>query len=89
MKKVNCWEYMKCGCEPGGNNTQEQGTCPAATAKIYQGVNGGVQAGRFCWKIVGTMCFDAIKGKFAQEITSCMQCPFFIEDKEEEGISFE
>jgi len=30
-KKKNCWEFMKCGREPGGVNAIELGVCRAAT----------------------------------------------------------
>ncbi len=87
-KKENCWEYMQCGREPGGKNVAKRGLCPAATSEEYDGVNNGLNGGRFCWKISGTMCFDSIKGSCAPEITSCLLCPFFKKVKEEEGDSF-
>jgi|GEM_PF-1789882 len=85
---LNCWEYMKCGREPNGVNVEESGCCPAASSEIHNGLNRGVNAGRFCWKIVGTLCSDSIKGVSAIEIESCLQCPFFKEVEEEEGSSF-
>jgi hypothetical protein len=89
-EKTNCWEYMKCGREPDGANSEKLGTCPASTIEIFTGVNNGINAGRFCWKISGTMCFDSIKvkGTFASKILSCSQCPFFKKVKEEEGKDF-
>jgi len=29
MKNNNCWEYKKCGREPGGIKVHELGVCPA------------------------------------------------------------
>ena len=86
-KKLNCWEYMKCGREPDGVNSEKLGTCPASIVEMYTGVNSGINAGRFCWKIVGTMCFETIKGTSALEIISCTQCPFFKKVRNEEGTS--
>ena len=86
--KTNCWEYMKCGREPGGVNSEKLGTCPASTEEVYDGVNEGTNGGRFCWKVVGTMCFDTIKGISAIEIVSCSQCLFFNKVKQEQGSDF-
>ncbi len=45
-KKINCWEFMKCGREPGGARASELGTCVAATDSSYGGINAGKNAGR-------------------------------------------
>ena len=79
---------MKCGREPDGVNSEKLGVCPASTTYTHNDVNGGINAGRFCWKIVGTLCFDTIKGTSALNIVSCLQCPFFKKVKEEEGERF-
>ncbi len=79
---------MQCGREPDGTNSEKLGTCPASTKEMYKGINNGINAGRFCWKIAGTMCFGSIKGTHALEIISCLQCPFFEKVKAEEGESF-
>ena len=87
-EKENCWEFMKCGREPNGSNTDKFGVCPASTAESYNNINNGINAGRFCWKIVGTLCFDTIRGISALHIISCVQCPFFKMVKESEGKDF-
>ena len=87
-EKINCWEYMKCGREPNGNKSKELGVCPASTNETHQGVNKGKNAGRFCWKIAGTMCFESVMGISAKEIVSCFFCPFFKKVKQEEGDFF-
>lgn len=79
---------MKCGREPNGTNLAGLGICPAATAVTFNGINSGMNAGRFCWKIAGTMCFDTIKGVSALHIASCLQCPFFKLVEKEEQKSF-
>ena len=86
--KQNCWEFMKCGREPNGANADKLDVCPASTAVLYNNINNGVNAGRFCWKIAGTLCFDTIKGASALSIVSCLQCPFFKKVDEEEGKDF-
>jgi hypothetical protein len=79
---------MECGREPNGVNADKLKICPATSEKDYNNTNNGVNAGRFCWKIVGTLCFDTIKGISALNLVSCLQCPFFKKVKEEEGNHF-
>ena len=78
---------MKCGREPGGIDSEKLSICPATTAEKYTGVNRGINAGRFCWKVVGTMCFETIRGVSTLEIISCSQCSFF-KKVQEEGKNF-
>lgn len=79
MKKrvPNCWEYMKCGREPGGSRVTELGICPAASDISYSGINRGVNAGRICWAVAGTFCGGKVQGKFADKRKSCLRCDFF------------
>ena len=83
--KLNCWEYMKCGREPGGRHEHEKGNCPASTEKKLDGFHGGVNSGRACWVVAGTFCRGEVSGTFAEKIESCLQCEFFQMVKEEEG----
>jgi hypothetical protein len=86
MAKLNCWEIMKCGREPGGPNAGEFGVCPAAAATDCDGLNSGKNAGRICWAIAGTFCDGKVQGTFAQKQVSCMSCEVFKRIKEEEGV---
>jgi len=88
MKKLNCWEFKKCGREPGGINVPKEGVCPAATDPILKGVNGGDNSGRVCWIVAGTMCNGEVQGTFAHKFKSCEQCDFYKAVKEEEGEKF-
>ena len=74
--KVNCWEYKKCGRQPGGPRAMELGVCPAATDTKADGMNGGCNGGRMCWALTGTMCGGQVQGTFAQKLTNCMDCEF-------------
>ena len=38
-KNQNCWEYMKCGRESGGEMVAELGICRAAADKVFNGAN--------------------------------------------------
>lgn len=85
MKKVNCWEFEKCGREEGGSNVAALGVCAATLPSNYDALNGGVRAGRFCWKVAGTLCGGIIQGTFADKLLSCVACDFFRQVKKEEG----
>ena len=86
MKKLNCWEYERCGREPGGIHEGDMGVCPAAVNG--SGNNGGRNAGRTCWAVAGTLCRGEVQGRFAQKLPECMQCDFYQLVKKEEGADF-
>jgi hypothetical protein len=84
-KRLNCWEYMKCGREPGGDRIDELGACPVPSCDSCHGINRGVHAGRLCWAIAGTLCNGEIQGTFARKLMTCQKCPFYLLVEEEEG----
>lgn len=88
MKKRNCWEYKRCGREPGGNNADELGVCPATTEKRLDGTFDGKNAGRACWVVAGTMCKGTVQGTYAQKLGDCGLCEFYQLVKQEEGKDF-
>ncbi len=85
MKKLNCWEVLKCGREPGGHAVGREGTCPAATERTLDGVHGGLNSGRTCWVLAGTFCAGEIAGTAAKKLASCSQCAFYQLVVREEG----
>lgn len=85
-KKINCWEFMKCGREPRGKHAKELGVCRAATFSSADGLNGGVNGGRMCWAIAGTYCFGEVTGSFTHKNFFCYDCKFHRKVLEEEGI---
>lgn len=90
MAKQNCWEFKKCGRYPGGENEKELGVCPVSTEPRTDGTHGGINAGRVCWLIAGTLCSGNIQGTFAQKLGNCMtDCEFYKKVKGEEGENFE
>lgn len=89
MKKLNCWEYKKCGREPGGIKVHELGECPASKEENLTGTHDGEKAGRACWIIAGSMCGGTVQGSFAQKYGNCVLCDFFKKVKEEEGPDFQ
>ncbi|HAM52585.1 MAG TPA: hypothetical protein DCP92_18495 [Nitrospiraceae bacterium] len=88
-KKLNCWEFKKCGREAGGAKAEELGVCPAATDEKLNAVHGGKNAGRSCWVVAGTMCGERVQGTFAQKYQNCYLCDFFSAVKEEEGPAYQ
>jgi len=86
--KLNCWEFLKCGCEEGGSKTDEMGVCNAATDLHCDGKNGGKNAGRQCWHVEGTLCGGKKQGAFGEKATECLKCDFFKLVKGEEAHNF-
>lgn len=87
--KQNCWEFKKCGREPGGKNVQEFGICPATTDERLKGVHGGKSAGRACWVLAGTLCGGNVQGTFAQKYKNCEVCDFFKKVRQEENGGYQ
>ena len=83
-KKINCWQFKKCGREPGGDKVAEQGICPAAMEKAFEGFNNGRNAGRCCWLIAGTFCCQQVMGTFAEKLPTCKACDFYQQVQKEE-----
>jgi len=88
VAKVNCWEFKKCGREPGGAKTAELGVCPAASEAKLDGANNGVNGGRSCWAIAGTLCGGKVQGTFATKLANCMECEFYKLVIAEEGANY-
>ena len=86
--KNNCWEIKDCGREPGGKKCNELGVCPAAVDYSSNGVNSGVNGGRICWAIAGTLCDGRIQGTFASKQPTCMVCEVFLRVQHEEDNKF-
>jgi hypothetical protein len=83
--KINCWEFHKCGREPGGTEVAEFGVCPASESKQHNGKNGGINGGRYCWKIAGTLCDIYTKNNKPEKILKCVTCKFYKLVQDEQG----
>ena len=88
MVRRNCWEVKKCGREPGGINVSICGACPVPQECRLHAQNGGVNAGRACWVVAGTMCGGEIQGTFAVKYLDCTKCDFYVAVRQEEGEEF-
>ncbi len=89
MDKLNCWEFNKCGRQPGGLHVDQRGVCPVATEKKLNGVHGGTNAGRACWVVGGTLCNGKVQETFAKKYDDCVECEFYKKVKNEEASLFQ
>ena len=89
MSKQNCWEFKKCGREPGGSKVADLGVCPAATETRTNNVNNGSNAGRACWAVTGTFCGGQVQGTFAAKLSNCMKCAFYEIVMQAEGKDYQ
>jgi len=65
FKKLNSWEFMRCGREAGGRNVDHLGVCPAYP---YHGQE--------CANVVGTFC-DLVQVLRTASHIDCQECPFY------------
>ena len=87
--RLNCWEFKRCGRQLGGIHIQDLGRCPATLEERLDGVHDGVNAGRACWVVAGTLCRDEVQGTFAQKFSNCKECDFYAKVRDEEYPNFE
>jgi hypothetical protein len=85
--KINCWEFKKCGREPGGERVHQLGICPVTTQVDFDMAHGGKHAGRACWIVAGSLCGGKIQGTYAQKLNNCWRCDFMNMVKKEEEAS--
>ncbi len=81
-KKCNCWEIKKCG-------KTDDLPCPAHRETKLHGVHGGINAGRACWVVAGTLCGGEEQGTFAKKHRDCEKCDFYGHVRREEGMHYE
>ena len=85
---INCWEFKGCGREPDGVKVDELGICPASTEKRLNGIHNGVNSGRACWIVAGTLCDGKEQGTYAEKEHNCIKCDFYKLVSEEEIGNF-
>jgi len=86
--KLNCWEFKKCGRQPGGEKESVLGECPAAKENRLDGIHGGTNAGRACWVVAGTRCKGKVQGTYALKVKDCIDCDFYRKVRQEEFPEF-
>jgi hypothetical protein len=77
LRRLNCWEFKKCGRETGGTSVSVLGVCPAAQSNKLKGINRGKKGGRACWALVGTLCGGKVQGVYVEKIGTCKNCDFY------------
>ncbi len=87
-RKINCWEFAGCGRELGGESVPESGICKASLDTSANGTNGGINGGRICWAISGTLNGDKVEGHYAKKLLSCRSCKFLHKVRDEERAKF-
>ncbi len=87
-RKLNCWEYKKCGRQPQGPRIRDMGLCPASIEVALDDTHEGTNAGRVCWVISGTLCKGEVQGTFAHKYKNCESCDFYQLVRREEGPNF-
>ena len=84
-KNINCWEFKKCGREPGGINANSEGVCPAAAEGRYSGINGGINGGRICWFVDDTRCDNGPTHTFLHKFERCQSCDFYLKVQKQQA----
>lgn len=84
---TNCWEFKKCGPQPGGSSVAELGVSRAAAEAKANGLNGGRNGGRICRALAGTLCGGKLQGTFARKLASCLACEFYKMVYKEQGAN--
>ena len=77
-RKINCWEFQKCGREPGGKNIDKYGVCFVPVSIEYNGINDAKNEGRFCWSLRESACENIMRKCRVNEIKECRRCTFYI-----------
>ena len=86
-KKLNCWEFYKCGREAGGIHVEKLGECIVSLNKEYDTINHGRRGGRICWSIYGSLCQDQLEEKCTRH-DNCLKCEFLNRVRGEEKNNF-
>ena len=86
-ERLNCWEYQRCGREPGGSRSSH-GVCPAATTAALDGANHGSYGGRSCWVVTDTLCGGRTSGAHAEKQCECRKCSFMKRVEVEESLDY-
>ena len=85
---INCWEFVKCGREPGGRRVAELGVCPAAEFRAADGYLGGTNGGKACCFITGTFCEEILQGTYRDKSKDCWDCAFYRKLRQMHGAGF-
>ncbi|CAK8720920.1 hypothetical protein KKHLCK_10120 [Candidatus Electrothrix laxa] len=86
---LNCWQFKKCGREPGGKNVLQTGVCSVAIEIEADGIHKGKNGGRCCWVITNSaLDEDTPHGFCLNKIQGCRECNFYLFVKKSEKLLF-
>lgn len=88
MRKLNCWEFTKCGRQAEGSSEDVCGLCPSSGDIRLDGIHDGISAGRSCWVVAGTYAKGEPCCSLLRDIKTCDDCEFYQLVKSEEGDGF-
>ncbi len=80
---LNCWEFKKCGREPGGKNVILYGVCPAAIDERADGIHNGKNGGRCCWVVASAKLLEGTLACCFGGFNECRECDFYKMVKEQ------
>ncbi|MCI5148900.1 MAG: hypothetical protein D3916_05850 [Candidatus Electrothrix sp. MAN1_4] len=76
--KIDCWEFKKCGREPGGKNIEKYGLCSLVVSLEDNKINNKRNGERLCWSLRESACEGIMRECCVNEIKECRQCTFYI-----------
>jgi hypothetical protein len=87
---MNCWEFRRCGREPGGRLASQEGVCRAAVYEPADGYLGGTNGGTACCFIKGTVCEESRhhQATYRGKSEGCWDCAFYRMLRREHGPAF-
>ncbi|WP_339134528.1 MAG: hypothetical protein WGN25_15610 [Candidatus Electrothrix sp. GW3-4] len=85
---LNCWQFKKCGREPGGKNAVNDGVCSVALDIGADGVHNGTNGGRCCWVITNSAYQGDRDGFCLEKSRKCRECDFYLFIKKSEKLFF-
>ncbi len=84
-QKQNCWDFKNCGRGPDAKVHGNDKPCPVATERRLDGIHDGMNSGRACWAVAGTLCGGKVQGTYAEKHDLCQKCEFYKQVALEEG----
>jgi len=84
----NCWQFKKCGREPGGKDALQSGICPVALETEADGLHNGENGGRCCWVLTDSACQENPHDLCLETIRKCRECDFYLFIEKSEKLLF-
>ncbi len=85
MPEQRCWEFKKCGRQPGGSKAGELGVCPAAAEALTTGSHPERQGCLACWAITGKFSGEGVQGS-PERLGDCIRCDYLKQNESKDGL---